>query len=155
MNKKVFKLLILSALLAACVGFTQAHAIVHGITGTTFDLSVKAGQISTPDGGSIYMWGYAKDPNQMQYPGPTLIVDEDVAITINLTNTLAVPVSMVFPGQTGVLAAGGSPGLLTSEADPKNQDQPHQLGKQQRKEIPEKRHGTRIPTDQPSFPDNA
>jgi FtsP/CotA-like multicopper oxidase with cupredoxin domain len=64
------------------------------------------------------MWGYAEDPNQMQYPGPTMIVDEDVPITINLTNTLPVPVSIVFPGQTGVTAAGGSPGLLTSEADP-------------------------------------
>ncbi|MHC4167153.1 MAG: multicopper oxidase domain-containing protein [Planctomycetota bacterium] len=118
MNKKVFKLLILGTVLAACVGLPRAHAIIHGITGTTFNLSAKSGQISTPDGGSIYMWGYAEDPNQMQYPGPTLIVDEDVPITINLTNTLTIPVSIVFPGQTGVTATGGSPGLLTSEADP-------------------------------------
>lgn len=118
MNTKVCKLLILATLLATSVGLPQAHAIVHGITGTTFDLSAKAGVISVADGGSIYMWGYAEDPNEMQYPGPTLIVDEGVAITINLTNTLPIPVSMVFPGQTGVVATGGSPGLLTSEADP-------------------------------------
>lgn len=125
MNKKVFKLVSLSITVAVCFGLPQAHAIVHGVTGTTFDLSAKAGYITTPDGGNIYMWGYAEDPNEMQYPGPTLIVEEDVPITINLTNTLTVPVSMVFPGQTGVMATGGapgfpgaSPGLLTNEADP-------------------------------------
>jgi hypothetical protein len=118
MNRTVFKLITLSVALAACFNLSDVHAMVHGITGTTFNLSAKSGNITAPDGGSIYMWGYAEDPNLMQYPGPTMIVDEDVPITINLTNTLTVPVSIVFPGQTGVVATGGSPGLLTSEADP-------------------------------------
>lgn len=118
MNKTVFKLITLSVALAACFNLSNVHAMVHGVTGTTFNLSAKSGNITTPDGGSIYMWGYAEDPNQMQYPGPTMIVEEDVPITINLTNMLTVPVSIVFPGQTGVTATGGSPGLLTSEADP-------------------------------------
>ncbi|TKJ34778.1 MAG: copper oxidase [Planctomycetes bacterium B3_Pla] len=118
MNKTVFKLMALSVALAVCPDLPQAHAAIDGVTGTTFNFSARDGSIATPDGGSYYMWGYAEDPNGMQYPGPTMIVEEDVAITINLTNTLTVPVSMVFPGQTGVTATGGSPGLLTSEADP-------------------------------------
>jgi FtsP/CotA-like multicopper oxidase with cupredoxin domain len=52
----------------------------------------------------------------MQYPGPTLIVTQGQAVTVNLTNQLSVPVSMVFPGQTAVTATGGTPGLLTREA---------------------------------------
>jgi len=118
MNKKICRLLISGAVLVACMSLPKARAAVHGVTGTTFNLSAKSGSISMPDGGGFFMWGYAEDPNQMQYPGPTMIVDEDVPITVNLTNTLSVPVSIVFPGQTGVTATGGSPGLLTSEADP-------------------------------------
>lgn len=118
MNKRVFNWLMLSAALAACSAGPAAQAAIPGSTGTTFNLSAKSGHIYTSDGGSYLMWGYAQDPNEMQYPGPTLIVAEDVAVTVNLTNTLSVPVSIVFPGQTGVTASGGSPGLLTQEADP-------------------------------------
>jgi len=118
MNKIIRNKLILGTVLTVCMGLPKAHAVIHGVTGTTFDFSAKAGLISMSDGGSYSMWGYAEDPNEMQYPGPTMIVDEDVPITVNLTNTLSVPVSIVFPGQTGVIATGGSPGLLTSEADP-------------------------------------
>jgi hypothetical protein len=52
----------------------------------------------------------------MQYPGPTLIVNQGDTVTIKLRNTLPMPVSIVFPGQSGVTAGGGSPGPLTSEA---------------------------------------
>ena len=122
MNRRVFKWVMLSTSLAVCCGVPAAHAAIHGITGTTFNLSAKSGHISTSDGGSYLMWGYAQDPNEMQYPGPTLIVQEDVAITINLTNTLSVPVSIVFPGQTGVSASGGAPGLLTQRGRPQRRN---------------------------------
>jgi manganese oxidase len=56
----------------------------------------------------------------MQYPGPTLIVNQGDTVTIHLRNELPVPVSIVFPGQQGVTAAGGSPGLLTAEAPADN-----------------------------------
>jgi FtsP/CotA-like multicopper oxidase with cupredoxin domain len=52
----------------------------------------------------------------MQYPGPTLIVQQGATVTVNLANTLPVPVSIVFPGQQGVSASGGSPGAITREA---------------------------------------
>jgi FtsP/CotA-like multicopper oxidase with cupredoxin domain len=118
MNREVVRSAILGTAVAVCLALPAAQAAIPGITGTTFNLSAKTGHIETPDGGSYLMWGYAQDPNQMQYPGPTLIVNQGDTITVNLTNTLTVPVSIVFPGQTGVNATGGSPGLLTQEAAP-------------------------------------
>jgi len=102
---------------------TKPHAGIAGITGTAgvvgigFDLTAKAGSISTPDGGSIPTWGYADGGAVMQYPGPTLLVEQGDEITVNLTNELAVPVSILFPGQR-VTASGGVDGELTREAPP-------------------------------------
>ncbi len=88
--------------------------------GPTFNLVATDGYIDTPDGNSIYMWGFADGDSggNFQIPGPVLCVNEGDTVTINLTNNLAEPVSMVFPGQTGVTASGGSPGLLAVEAAP-------------------------------------
>lgn len=94
-----------------------ASATIQGLTGTTFNFTAKSGYISTTDGNSIFMWGYGVNGN-MQMPGPTLILTEGQSVTINLTNALPMAVSMVFPGQTGVAATGGMPGLLTREAVP-------------------------------------
>jgi FtsP/CotA-like multicopper oxidase with cupredoxin domain len=99
-------------------GAASAFAAIQGITGTTFNLTAKAGYISTAEGGSYLAWGYANGNGLMQYPGPTLIVNQGQVVTVNLTNQLAVPVSILFPGQTGVVAGGGTPGLLTREAAP-------------------------------------
>ena len=94
----------------------SALAAIVGIPGPTFNLTAKAGFISTGDGNSVYAWGYADGPNGvMQYPGPTLIVNQGDNVTVNLSNTLPVPVSIVFPGQT-VTASGGNPGLITRQA---------------------------------------
>ena len=102
-----------------------AWAAVDGISGTTFNLTAKSDTITTGDGGSWLAWGYASDdqgsfPGVMQYPGPTLIVNQGETITINLRNTLSMPVSMVFPGQSGVTASGGNAGLLAHEAPADN-----------------------------------
>ncbi len=114
-NKKTWMGAILSVLLGvtACV-----HAEILGTTGTTFNLKASGSYIYTPDGGSILVWGYGLDtsPYGMQYPGPTLIVNQGDTVTINLTNDLAVPVSMMFPGQEGVTATGGTAGLITQES---------------------------------------
>lgn len=64
------------------------------------------------------MWGYAYENGPMQYPGPTLIINQGDIITIYLRNQLEVPVSIIFPGQEGVETIGGTPGLLTAEAPP-------------------------------------
>lgn len=109
-----------------------AIATVDGVTGNspnpTFNLVAKSDYINTADGNSIYMWGYGLAPAsgapsgaQLYYPGPTLIVKQGDTVTITLTNTLDEPVSLVFPGQTGVVAAATGGGLsdqgpLTLEA---------------------------------------
>lgn len=90
---------------------------IVGKTGTEFDLVAKAGSISTPDGASIPTWGFADGDGPMQYPGPTLIVEQGQTITVNLTNALTVPVSILFPGQH-VTPSGGVDGELTTEAPP-------------------------------------
>lgn len=96
----------------------KANAAIDGVTGTSFNFTAKEGYISTPDGNSIYMWGYALNGGMMQYPGPTLILNQGDTITITLTNELTVPVSITFPGQEGVVATGGVPGVITREAPP-------------------------------------
>jgi manganese oxidase len=94
----------------------QVGAEVLGITGPTFALSAKAGHITLGDGNQLLTWGFGTG-NTMQYPGPTLIVREGETVTISLTNALNVPVSIVFPGQSGVVASGGDgDGLLAREA---------------------------------------
>ncbi len=109
-----------------------ASAYVDGVTGTTFNLVAKDGRIIMGDGTSAYIWGYAVPDARMtgcpaegcvQYPGPTLIVNQGDAVTVTLKNSIplingnvSVPnVSIVFPGQI-VTAAGGVAGLITREA---------------------------------------
>lgn len=104
----------------------QAHAVINGWMGEdpgpdngnarTFTLTAKHEFISSTDGSSHYAWGYAHTGLPMQYPGPTLIVNQGDTVKIMLNNTLPVPVSIVFPGQQGVVASGGTAGQLTQEA---------------------------------------
>jgi FtsP/CotA-like multicopper oxidase with cupredoxin domain len=100
------------------LGAGGAQAMIDGVSGQNFNLTAKADYISTPDGVSLLMWGYALSGARAQYPGPTFIINQGETITINLTNELALPVSLVFPGQANVTATGGTPGLLTQEAQP-------------------------------------
>jgi FtsP/CotA-like multicopper oxidase with cupredoxin domain len=99
--------------------------------GPTFNLVANVGNIETPDGNSVFNWGYANlavDSGHFQAPGPVLCVNQGATVTINLHNALNVHpaqpamqpenVSIVFPGQDGVSATGGSAGLLTREAAP-------------------------------------
>lgn len=97
-----------------------AGAGVDGITGTSFNLTAKADYITAGDGASLLNWGFAADdagpfPGVMQYPGPTLIVNQGDTVTVRLRNQLPMPVSIVFPGQSGVVASGGTTGLRSQE----------------------------------------
>lgn len=112
------------ALLAA----TSVWATVDGLTGKTFKFTAKPGFVSTPEGGRILIWGYANANGSVQYPGPTLIVNQGDTVTVTLTNALDVPepVSIVFPGQqvTAIAGIGGptAQGQLTLEAGPPTMD---------------------------------
>lgn len=113
--KSLLLVLVLSVFLLAVM--SGAEATINGITGTSFTLTATTGYIQTSDGATMFMWGYANGSSLMQYPGPTLIVNQGATITVTLNNALTVPVSIVFPGQV-VATTGGTPGLLTQEAPP-------------------------------------
>ena len=128
----------MAALALGCTALTAiaalpAHAAVEGVSGKDFNLVAEPGSIDLADGAVVYMWGFGAGPvwttptakpaqlPQMYYPGPTLIVNQGDTVTVTLTNTLDEPVSIVFPGQTGVTATAtagfnSAPGQLTLEA---------------------------------------
>jgi FtsP/CotA-like multicopper oxidase with cupredoxin domain len=120
MSRERIQALVATAVLLACAG--GAHAMIHGVTGPAFNLTATSGNISTPDGNSIFIWGFANGSGSVQYPGPTMIVTEGDTVSVTLTNALADPVSIVFPGQMGVAAAQAAaptaPGLIALEAGP-------------------------------------
>ena len=118
MKSKTIMKLTSFAMVLAWTFTGPGHAKIETVKGPTFNLTSKDGYITTPDGGSYLMWGYALDGGTMQYPGPTMDVNEGDTVTVNLINQLSVPVSIVFPGNVGVTATGDSNGLLTKEADP-------------------------------------
>jgi Multicopper oxidase len=73
---------------------------------SSFVLTATTGYITTPDGNSIFMWGYANGNGAFQYPGPILCVNEADNVTITLKNSLPVASSLVFPGLTKVKVDG-------------------------------------------------
>lgn len=110
MLRKILGAAVLAVLLAYLPA-ADVYAKIEGHTGASpspvFNLTAKEGHISTADANSLLFWGFADDdgqdnPNsikgQVQYPGPTLIVNEGDTVTINLTNNLNEPVSLIFPG---------------------------------------------------------
>src|ERR1700750_1503990 len=113
----------------ALLGFAPAQALPAGARpigmvrtpGTeaggvrTFNLVANTGYVETPDGNSILMWSYASgdapDNGHFQSPGPVLCANHGETFVVTLTNTLAEPTSIVFPGQdAAVTATGGTAG---------------------------------------------
>jgi len=98
-----------------------------GTNGPVFNLRATTGRISTPEGNSIYMWGFADvdgpSPwtNRYQNPGPVLCATQGETVTVHLRNDLPARftgenVSIAFPGQENVQTAGGVAGVMTAEA---------------------------------------
>jgi manganese oxidase len=112
------------ALLVLFASSARAQSDVPGVAGPSFALTASAGHIDTPDGDSLLVWGYGVtgNPKGMQYPGPTLIVNQGEEVVVTLTNDLSAPVSVVFPGQGKVVATPvsgpTSAGILALEAGP-------------------------------------
>src|SRR5258706_4070977 len=134
--KRLLPLLTATAVLLLA---TAAQAAAPGVRGTAFTLTASPAYISQPDGQSVYSWGYACSgggpaapstiapptagacSGAMQIPGPTLIVTENAAFSVTLTNNLptaAGNTSILFPGLTVTGTSNGTPGLLTQEAAP-------------------------------------
>ncbi len=104
-------------------------------TARTFTLTTRTGYVSVPDGTSTFMWGYAAGGGAFQHPGPVLCVNQGDTVTVVLNNTFANDdVSIMFPGQEGVLADGapaqpqfdGTGALMSlTKAAPRNGGQRH------------------------------
>ncbi|MBL8056171.1 MAG: multicopper oxidase domain-containing protein [Anaerolineales bacterium] len=71
-----------------------------------FTLTARTGYISLADGNTAFMWSFSNGDEPFQYPGPVLCVNEGDNVSVVVRNTLTVPISLVFPGQAGVLADG-------------------------------------------------
>jgi FtsP/CotA-like multicopper oxidase with cupredoxin domain len=136
----------LSVVAVALLFAASAHAAAPGIKGTSFNLNAGEAWSSQPDGVLVYSWGYGctgGTPGSatfapaavalpfcptVQFPGPTLIVNENQLFTVTLTNSLPGPAgntSILFPGATVTTTCPastttGAPqqGLLTCEAVP-------------------------------------
>jgi FtsP/CotA-like multicopper oxidase with cupredoxin domain len=92
------------ALLPAAAAAAPPQTGVLCTTGPTFTLTVTDGYITLPDGNTMYMWGFAPNGGPFQHPGPTLCVNQGDTVTVILQNPSPQPVSIIFPGQTDVLA---------------------------------------------------
>ncbi|HMJ36243.1 MAG TPA: multicopper oxidase domain-containing protein [Baekduia sp.] len=129
MSSRRPRALLLIALIAGACALGGAGTAVAAPTGmvcqngTSFDLTARSGYVETPDGNSVFMWGYARTGGAFQMPGPVLCVNEGDTVTVTLHNALAEPVSIVFPGQRPVSTGGGDPGLLARQAPPGGQVQ--------------------------------
>jgi len=109
----------------AVAPLAQAATTTEGVqcdtsTNNNFSLTARSGYVSTPDGNSIYMWSYGNSTRGFQLPGPTLCVSSGANVTVVLHNTLPEPTSIIFAGQSGVLADGNA-------AQPQFDDTNHSL----------------------------
>ncbi len=113
-----------TALLVAGLGTAPgALARVVGVEGTSVALTAGETYVDAPDGGVVYVWGFAAaghNEGRIQLPGPTLIVNQGDQLSVALTNTLTEPVSLVFPGLGPVAfeGQGAGPGELATAAPP-------------------------------------
>jgi FtsP/CotA-like multicopper oxidase with cupredoxin domain len=82
------------------------------VFGATYNLRAGTTPMTMPDSASINMWGFALVSYDIgagtvlvdgvvTVPGPRLMVPAGQGLTVNLTNELAVPVSIIIPGQLG------------------------------------------------------
>lgn len=88
--------------------------VIQSACAVTFDLEAGSYEKTLPDTVTVEMWGYALNGDPYSSPGPVLTVPPgDSTLTINLTNNLTVPTSLVIPGlPTGlnpVFHPAGSP----------------------------------------------
>jgi FtsP/CotA-like multicopper oxidase with cupredoxin domain len=108
------------AAIAALLVSVTAHASIDGdVVVGSVNLTAGEGYILVADGASIYSWGYSKDGEAMQLPGPTLIMKQNETLLVTLSNNLpaaAGNVSIVFPGMNVSLVSGGVQGELAQEA---------------------------------------
>jgi FtsP/CotA-like multicopper oxidase with cupredoxin domain len=135
MTRRPSRALASAAVLAAACALLAAPAAPAASTGmqcsngSSFDLYATTGHVETPDGNSIYMWGYSLgSAGHFQYPGPVLCVNQGAAVSVTLHNpdvpgnaALHEPTSITFAGVGDVSASSGpgtQPGALARQVVP-------------------------------------
>ena len=111
--KTTFKLGLLASTLALAAGPVSAEV---------YNLCAEQTIKTMPDGSEVPMWGYVLDtddvtagcPGEIEIPGPRLTVTNngtttDGSLTINLTNNLPEPTSVVIPGLPNPTSTGTGP----------------------------------------------
>jgi len=84
------------------MGLMALVVMISPAFGATYNLRAAATTMAMPGGENITMWGFALDGGLVTIPGPPLTVPAgDNVLTVNLTNELTVPVSIIIPGQIG------------------------------------------------------
>ena len=99
---------LLNGLLVVAVAALSGNASAE-----TYDLCASADTKTMPDGSTVPIWGYSiNDPangcGPVEMPGPRLTVT-DGTLTINLTNELPEPTSIVIPGLPMPTSTGTGP----------------------------------------------
>ncbi len=89
-----------SAALVVAAAFVVLPASAATVT---LDFRAEATTVTMPDGEIITVWAFGQDLNPVTLPGPQITVAEGDTLTINLTNDLSEPVSMVIPGQLAAM----------------------------------------------------
>ncbi|MEI8169064.1 MAG: Ig-like domain-containing protein [Rhodoferax sp.] len=105
----------------ALVASTVLLSSLAGAATTTINLTAQRMSTTLPDGTTVPMWGYCTTGScsAAWAPGPTIVVPYDAgssavnSLTINLTNSLPTPTSLVILGQLG-----GGLGLPTKMDSP-------------------------------------
>jgi len=98
-RKEMMKRMILfTALVMMTVLLAAAPALAASIV---VDLTAETGTVTMPDATVVPIWGFkiTGSPDPVSLPGPQITLAEGDDLTINLTNNLNVPVSIVIPGQ--------------------------------------------------------
>jgi FtsP/CotA-like multicopper oxidase with cupredoxin domain len=121
-NRKIVHLVLTAAV---AFGARPALATIDSIAvanGATLELTARTGAVSGGDGLALHIWGFKPAGGPVQYPGPTLRLSQGSTVHVELSNELGVNTSMLFPGMSGVSAAGASGeienGVLTTEVKP-------------------------------------
>jgi hypothetical protein len=100
-------LLVANAPTSSGAAATPGEGIECAAGNGTFALTTSSGRIAMPDGNTMFSWGYGTAERSFQLPGPVLCVNEGQHVTVTLTNSYKNDdTSLVFPGQSGVLADG-------------------------------------------------
>jgi FtsP/CotA-like multicopper oxidase with cupredoxin domain len=104
---------------AALLAPAYAPAAIDGLVGNSFTLDAAPGFITSSDFNRIFIWGFADgDTGTVQFPGPTLFVNQGDNVTVTLRNNLPESTSIVFPGMANVTASAGVRGPIAAEAAP-------------------------------------